>query len=175
MVRKRRKSKKIIASFWVILFVFSLFIGFSYGNADNKGGKIKNKDISKKLSDEEIMKILFSKDNYRYNPNNKPDPFKPFGVEEKRGPQENLSPLERLDLAEIKLVGIIDTPHGKLALIEDGTGRGYFIKVGSKIGHNNGIVTKIDSNAVYIEEKIKDFLGRIVNHKIVLKLRPAED
>ncbi len=167
-----RKRSKILIFAVLMFFLLSSVISAEAKEKASLHEKLPSK--TKKLTDEEILKILFAKDNYRYNPANKPDPFKPFLVKEESAPKKYLSPLQMLDLNAIRLVGITDTPQGKLAIIQDSTGRGYFVRVGSKIG-SSGVVVKIDNNALYIQEEVKDFLGRVKKQEIVLKLRPAED
>ena len=101
------------------------------------------------------------------------DPFEPaFGskrraVHEKSKPS---SPLEKLDLSQIKLVGVMLSDKGNKALVEDASGKGHMIQEGTHIGNNAGRVSQILRDRVIIEEKIEDAYGKIRTQKRILKL-----
>jgi len=113
-----------------------------------------------------------------YNGTGKIDPFEPLFREQqsiakktkkkiKRVPR---TPLERIDLAQLKLVGIILASSGNRALVEESSGKGYVIKKGTYIGTNGGKIVKIQKERVYIEEKFEDVFGKIQTRKRELKL-----
>ncbi len=169
--RDKRKSDLIIFTIFFLLFVF-----ISYNICLSK--KHIKKDIkTKSLKIEDIKKILFKKEDYKFVLENKPDPFKAFVYEIKitKKPKKFRSALEQIDISEIKLTGIFEIKNQRVALVEDARGRGYFIKVGTSIGLNEGVVKKITKDSVIIEEKVIDFAGRIVTREVTLKLRPAEE
>jgi type IV pilus assembly protein PilP len=115
---------------------------------------------------------------YSYNPAGKPDPFKPFiqltPVKRVSGSLP-LTPLQKFDISQLKLVAIISTPEGNIALVEDGTGKGYFLKKGTLVGKNDGKVTKILKDRVIIEEVYQDVLGRTKTSEISLTLHKVEE
>jgi type IV pilus assembly protein PilP len=92
---------------------------------------------------------------FQYNPAGKPDPFKPFiqltPIRELTRTTP-LTPLQKYDLSQLKLVAIISIQEGNVALVEDSAGKGYFVKRGTEIGKNDGKVTKILKDRVIIEE-----------------------
>ena len=89
----------------------------------------------------------------------------------KRIPQ---TPLEKLDLGQLKLVGIIQSAKKNKALVEEASGKGYIISKGTYIGTQAGRVKKINKDRVVIEEEIEDITGKIVLHEKELKLqKPA--
>lgn len=115
---------------------------------------------------------------YTYNPVGKPDPFRPFIQLTSREPSRTgpLTPLEKYDISQLKLVAIISTPEGNFALAEDSLGKGYFLKKGTLIGKNNGKVTKIFKDKVIIEEDYQDIFGQMKTQEISLFLhRPEEE
>jgi type IV pilus assembly protein PilP len=115
---------------------------------------------------------------YTYNPVGKADPFKPFFQNTSfKGSSKNapLTPLEKYDISQLKLVAIISTPDGNIALIEDSAGKGYFLKKGTGIGKNDGRVTKIFKDRVVIEESYQDILGQTKNNEISLYLHRFEE
>lgn len=89
------------------------------------------------------------------------DPFRPMTLRAKVNTRvrENLSPLERLDLSQLKVVGIIWDIKEPRAMVEDTTGLGYVVKVGTPIGGNEGTVKAIHRNQIVIEEFADDVYG----------------
>jgi type IV pilus assembly protein PilP len=115
---------------------------------------------------------------YAYDSAGKADPFKPFiQVTSVRGSSRNvpLTPLEKYEISQLKLVAIISTPEGNIALIEDSAGKGYFLKKGTGIGKNDGRVKKILKDKVVIEETYQDILGQKKINEISLYLQRLEE
>jgi Tfp pilus assembly protein PilP len=111
-----------------------------------------------------------------YNPNGKPDPFKPPVLEyggDLKSRQARGLPLQQFEVTEFELVGIVSGGGENRALVQDASGRGYLIKVGTPIGKNQGRVVAIADRRILIEEKIKDFLGREKSRTIALKISQA--
>jgi len=106
------------------------------------------------------------------------DPFEPFlGSEispstamKKRVKRVPLTPLEKLDLSQLKLVGIILSDNGNKAMIEDAAGKGYVLKEDTYIGRNSGKVTRILKDKVIIEEEMENNDGRLIIFQRELKL-----
>ena len=117
-----------------------------------------------------------------YNPENKIDPFMPLFREgpkaeteisrkverEKRIPR---TPLERIDLSQLKLVGIIQSPSGNKGLVEEASGKGYIISMGTYMGTNGGRVVEISKDRVFVEEEVDDVLGKLTLQRRELKLQ----
>jgi Tfp pilus assembly protein PilP len=91
----------------------------------------------------------------------KRDPFRPFTLNNKPDPRrrEKLAPLERFELGQLKLVGIIWDIKQPNAIVEDSTGLGYVVKVGTPIGSNDGKVKSIQPAGLVIEEYQFDVYG----------------
>ncbi len=104
----------------------------------------------------------------RYSALGKRDPFRPmgFGISAAKVPshcrEENLSPLQQVNLSQLKLVGIVWKIDEPKAMVEDSTGLGYVIKLGTPIGEcqNEGKVKAIRSSEVVIEETFHDPIFR---------------
>lgn len=111
----------------------------------------------------------------RYSPAGRRDPFRPLALKTKVSPRprENLSPLERYELGQLKLVGIVWDVKDPKAMVEDATGLGYIVKIGTSIGPNEGKVKAIKPNEVVIEESYTDFYGAKKSQEISMKL-PTE-
>ena len=117
---------------------------------------------------------------YSYNPKGKRDPFKPFiskaTVGKSKGRGERLTPLQRYNFNQLKLIGIIwrDDKNIAAAMVEDPEGRGYVLKKGTLIGENNGRVINILKDRVIIEEVYRNNSGKIKTRTASLKLHNAE-
>lgn len=100
------------------------------------------------------------------------DPFRPTTLRTKVAPRnrENLSPLERLDLGQLKIVGIIWDIKEPRAMVEDTAGLGYTVKVGTLIGSNDGKVKAIHRNQIVIEEISADIYGQRKSRDVSMKL-----
>ena len=117
-----------------------------------------------------------------YNPVGKIDPFAPLFREQKkqaptavkkakrkkRVPQ---TPLERIGLGQLKLVGVIQMDRGSRAIVQESTGKGYVVREGTYIGLNSGKVVKIQSDRLIIEEEVENVLGKVTARKKELKLQ----
>jgi type IV pilus assembly protein PilP len=100
------------------------------------------------------------------------DPFRPMTLRTKVNTRarENLSPLERYELGQLKIVGIIWDIKEPRAMIEDTAGLGYVVKVGTPIGNNEGTVKAIHRDQIVVEEFSLDFYGNRKKRDTILKL-----
>lgn len=99
---------------------------------------------------------------YRYDPVGKRDPFlSPFARPlEDDLPEEAKTPLQRFDLGQLKLVGVIWEAGEPKALIEDGGGLGYIVTRGTLIGSKGGVIRAIEPRRIVVEEYETDFSGK---------------
>jgi type IV pilus assembly protein PilP len=118
---------------------------------------------------------------YQYDPMGKKDPFKPLiktdsRIAEKMKVQGELTPLQRYNLAELKLVAIIVGGENSKAMVEDSKGDGYIISKGTLIGNQFGEVAEIKSNEVIIIEKEVDpATEEIISKEVSLILHKPEE
>ncbi len=119
-----------------------------------------------------------------YDPQGRINPFEPLFKDEpeeapliaqkkKRVPR---TPLERIDLGQLKLVGIIMASSGNRALVQEASGKGYIIREGTFIGLHSGKVTEIQKDRVVIEEETDEVVGtqKMRNQELVLPKPPGE-
>jgi type IV pilus assembly protein PilP len=107
-----------------------------------------------------------------YDPTGKRDPFRPY-VQPLDGPAatSQRTPLQQYELSQLRLVAIVSDQHDPRetrAVVEDSSGLGYIIRMGTPIGRNNGRVTAIERNRVVVEEWPSNVFGerrRIVTVK----------
>lgn len=120
-----------------------------------------------------------------YNPEGKLDPFESLfkkasvslAVGNKSIKQRKpLTPLERINLSQLTLVGIIEAPSGNRALVQETTGKGYVVKKGTYIGTNSGKIVQILKDSIIIEEEGEDIYGKvsIIKKPIKLQKPPGE-
>jgi type IV pilus assembly protein PilP len=102
-----------------------------------------------------------------------PEPTAPEAEQEDPNKPERIrqTPLERIDLSQLTLVGVIKFPSGYKAIVEEQSGKGYVIKKGTYIGTNYGQVTEIQNDRIMIQEKVKDYLGKYKDQTSQLKLQ----
>ena len=102
-----------------------------------------------------------------YNPEGKIDPFAPLFREEKLIARDGESmkmgkagiciphtPLQKADLSQLKLTGIIRASSGNRAMVEEASGRGYVIEKGTFIGINCGRVAQILKDRIIVDEPL---------------------
>jgi type IV pilus assembly protein PilP len=101
------------------------------------------------------------------------DPFRPFNLALRPKPVETpRTPLEQYDVGALKLVAVIYDTQTPKAMVEDDTGLGYTIGVGTKIGNQGGVVKTIEPERIVVEEEFIDFYGEKKKSEIVLRLKP---
>jgi len=119
-------------------------------------------------------------DNFEYIMENRKDPFVPF-ISTKSTTNEvekdeivekkvQLTGMQLFEPGQLNLVGLLKSGTGQFAMVEDFTGKGYIIAVGTKIGRR-GIVTDIAPNRVIIEETAETRSGRKIVTKTVMVLK----
>ncbi len=119
-----------------------------------------------------------------YDADGRFDPFEPLFKEQqtqsissskdKRSKRIPQTPLEKVALAQLKVTAIIRAASGNRALVEDATGKGYVVQVGTFMGLNAGQVIRIDNDRVVVEEEIEDINGELSVENQELKLqKPA--
>jgi type IV pilus assembly protein PilP len=122
---------------------------------------------------------------YRYDPRGKTAPFKAFVRLElptpaKKGPEKKrytgkLTPLQRVPLDKVRVTGIAGSPEKRVAMVEDGAGKGYIVYSGTLIGENGGRVIQILPDRLIVEEKTGEGgKGREKSHRVALKLHKEE-
>jgi type IV pilus assembly protein PilP len=100
------------------------------------------------------------------------DPFRPFTLNLRTivRRRDNLSPLERYEIGQLKLVGVIWSIKDPAALVEDTSGLGYTVKVGTPIGANDGRVKKIAPDGIVVEEEYVDLYGAKKKREVSIRL-----
>ena len=70
---------------------------------------------------------------------------------------------------------LVGTEEGR-AMVEDAEGKGYIVEKGVYVGRNLGKVKAVLKDRVIIEERFKDYMGKVKTKEIVLQLHtPGEE
>ena len=116
-----------------------------------------------------------SEPEYVYNPIGKRDPFRTFiataDEEEIRSP----TPLQRYELEQYELTGIVWGVDRPRALVEDPEGMGHVIELGTYVGKKWGKVTQITSNQLVVTEEYLTPDGALVVNPIEIRLQYPEE
>lgn len=129
---------------------------------------------AKKEQDEakSVTAIPLFKSNLRYDTKGRVDPFIPLlaekpaapaapaAGEKPEGPKRILTPLEKMDLSQIKLVAVIQAGNRTLAMVEEASGKGYEVRLGTYMGRNGGQVTAIHPDSLTVTESYTDYQGK---------------
>jgi len=170
-----RRRSIFLLSFLLLCLLFLLScqkekeLGSSSQIRPRKESKIIDEDLEK-------WKTILKAETYHTRLVGYGNPFAPFFKEKpKEKARRPLTPLERCSLKELRLTGIVKKGRRRWALIEDPSGKGYLVSVGTKIGQNKGYIAKIGEDYILVKEKVTDFLGNEIIKKVVIKLRPTEE
>lgn len=111
-----------------------------------------------------------------YNPEGKIDPFAPLfkqGVDLRKSKKMRTlrTPLEMVDLSQLKLVATMRASSGNRALVEETSGKGYVVAKGTYIGNNSGKIVKILNDRIIVEEEIENIIGEKKIQERELKLQ----
>ena len=113
---------------------------------------------------------------YEYQTSARPDPFKPFIAPKTVNPNElidevqNLTGMQLFEPEQLTLVGVMDTPSGRVAMVEDVTKKGYRLTEGELIGRR-GQVTEIRRDQLLITETVHTRGGEEIKSVVSMKLK----
>jgi type IV pilus assembly protein PilP len=114
-------------------------------------------------------------DGYTYDPQSRRDPFqsmvKLLKLNQAKG---ELPPLQRLELSDVKLIGIVSDASGYYGLIQTPDGKGYTVRVGTLMGTNNGTIKTISEQRIVVAEPIIGITGKMTTRDIEILHRPKE-
>ena len=112
-------------------------------------------------------------ENYTYDPEARPDPFKSIVIGGIPKDLQLIPPLQQREATEMKLIAIIWGGLGQSAMLQTPDGKGYTVSVGTRVGPNKGVVKKINPRDVVVEERYIDFFGENKTREVILELRPG--
>lgn len=113
---------------------------------------------------------------FQYNPEGRRDPFKSIIVSsEKQALVENLPPLQRKELSELKVIGIVWGGFGYGAVVQTPDGKGYPVRRGTRMGLNNGVISRITNKEIVVQEKYLDIFNERKTRDVVMELHPHKE
>ena len=102
------------------------------------------------------------------------DPFRPFTLDLRQEPRAPLSPLQRYELRQLTLAATIWNASPPRAMVQDSSGMGYIVGIGTPMGSNGGFVTAIERERLIVEERVVDYYGKEIVNRVVMET-PKED
>jgi len=123
-----------------------------------------------------LDEAIAAAEEYSYNPIGKRDPFRSFlnfGVRDER--ESPRTPLQKFEIDQYQLVGIIWGVERPRALVEDPEGVGHVMEIGTYIGRNWGKVTQVTSGEVVVTEEYQTIDGELVVNNISMTLPAVDD
>jgi len=147
------------------------------GGEDVKATKAKPPGTGTSSPVTRLDRAIAAQENYVYNPIGKRDPFRAFlslggkGVED----ETPRTPLQRYEIDEYRLVGIIWGIDRPRALVEDPDDVGHVMEIGTYIGKNWGKVTQITASEVVVTEEYQTIDGELVVNPIRMALPVGGD
>lgn len=85
-----------------------------------------------------------------------------------------MPPLQRVQISDLKLLGIMWGGYGYYGLVQTPDGKGYTVKEGMLMGTNNGVITAITDKAIIVSEPSIDISGNKSTKDLEILLRPKE-
>ena len=114
-------------------------------------------------------------DGYFYDPKGRRDPFQSMvQLLMRMRERSELPPLQRVELSDLKLLGIIWGGYGYYGLIQTPDGKGYTVKEGTLLGTNSGIIKSITEKQLIVSEPTIDMSGKTTTREIEILLRSKE-
>lgn len=92
---------------------------------------------------------------YVYSPIGRRDPFAPLVQKIKKmstKPEKEKGPLEKFELSQFRLMALLIIQGTPRAMVKAPDGKSYTVKPGDLIGSNGGIVKRIETKTVVIDE-----------------------
>jgi Tfp pilus assembly protein PilP len=176
-IKRRLRRNKLLSGSLVIAFLLAFSAATALAAAPPES---KPAEVKAAVQPEAALPEM---QDFHYDPKGKIDPFKPFVRLElptpvaKKGPEKlagNLTPLQRVGLDKVRVTGIAGMSSKRIAMVEDGGGKGYMVYVGTFIGMNGGKVIQILPDRVIVEEKLEGSKGKERSHRVALKLHKEE-
>lgn len=149
-------------------FVMSCLVGCSEEPSSSvpQQAKVANKPPATKVAPPEAEVIEEKEAPFVYVSEGRRDPFVPLSrirrpIEKTSEPE---TPLERYDLTQFRLIGIVVGKGEPKAMVVAPDGKSYVLSKGVKIGKNNGVIIEMNSEVIRVKEKYYDFSGNVIEN-----------
>ncbi len=120
----------------------------------------------------EVAEKPTEQNTYTYNAVDRRDPFKTYFDELniEQVDTGNLTELQRFELDKLKLIAVVVGTATPMAMVEDPTGRGHTVKIGTLVGKRFGQVKHIRRGEIVVQEEFRDFTGKRIPQLKEMKL-----
>ena len=118
----------------------------------------------------EILKPVYS-----YNAEGRRDPFSSILLVGKKMGGDLLPPLQRVELSQLQLIGVVWGNFGYNGMLQSSDGKGYTVRAGTIVGQNQGVVKEITPQNLIVQETFTDIFGEKKTRDFVFQLHPQED
>ncbi len=137
---------------------------------EKKRSPIFDKEILTRISDHPELLNQTVEAVYEYESKGKRDPFQPYFGTTELTPGAEIGPitfLQRFDIAELKLIGVIWDVSRPKAMILAPSGGVYVVEVNTKIGRSNAYIGAIREGEIVIVEPFDDDGKKSYNTKVI--------
>lgn len=137
---------------------------------EKKKSPIFDKEILNRISDNPELLNQTLEAVYDYDSKGKRDPFQPYFGQTELTPGAEIGPitfLQRFDLAELKLIGVIWDVSRPKAMILTPAGGVYVVEVNTKVGRNNAYIGAIREGEIVVVEPFDDDGKKSYNTKVI--------
>lgn len=110
-------------------------------------------------------------EDFTYTTSGKKDPFRSFDFSPQKEAVSSDNPLESYSYDELKLTAVMEGLEEPTAIVENPKGKGYMVRIGSKVGNLGGTVVKIEPDKLIIVETTVEFTGENKNREVEMFLR----
>ena len=176
--RSDRKIRKV----WLLGLLAAMLLASGCGDdkkpqaTNSRTAKSKAKQAKAVQADISLPKESTPvSDSFIYTPVGKRDPFKSaYKIVKTPGqnPDEVVtSPLQQFEIDQLKLIAVVSGISQPRAMVEAPDGKGYTVKIGTRIGKHFGLVVKIKSSELIIAEDYRDWNGRKVTNYIHVAIK----
>ena len=151
------------------VFIFSGMVGCSEEPSSSQQSKkttAVKAPAKKQLSAPAVKAEAEKTVAFVYTTEGRRDPFVPLSrIRKPIGKSvEPATPLQKYDLIQFKLVGVIVGKGESKAMVVAPDGKSYILAKGVKIGKNNGVIISISTEAIRVKEKYYDFSGNVIEN-----------
>ncbi len=158
------------ALFLVLIVAFSCGTFYGCGNEEkvSRPAPVPKKTVKAPVEKKDILPEpdIQKEPVYVYDPTGRRDPFEAIGqvsLPVRHVEAQPLTPLQKFDLDQFKLIGIIMGKGDSVAMVVAPDKKSYVLKKGVKIGRNEGVVVDVVKDAVLIKESYVDMTGNEQN------------
>ena len=112
--------------------------------------------------------------NYTYDEDGRRNPFQQFRVKTAITTTRGGGPLEQFELEQLNVIALVWRGDEARALVADPSRTTYTIRVGSRMGKNDGRVIHIGDNIVLVKETYVDYAGEESTKDVELRIRRSQ-